>query len=524
VPDSDKGIMMDTLEGILRRLTPDPFIGAWDRLEASPIGYRLAHGAFWSLMGTVASRLTGVIGSVVIARILGKAGYGELGIIQSTITTFAMFAGFGMGLTAAKHVAEFRRTDPDRATRIIGLSSAIAWITGTLMMLICVASANALATRSLAAPQLAGMLRLAAPLLLFGAVNGAQVGALNGFEAFRATARNNLIIGIVTLPFSVVGVLLAGLGGAIAAQVLSGVIATLLNFQVLQREARHNGLRLGYRGCMQEAAVIWKFSVPAVLGSIALVPTMWVVNVLLVNRPRGYEQMAILGAASQWSNVVLFLPNTLMQALLPIFSSLVSDPTDGKGFSKTLNLTQSLMVLIAFPTCTALMFSADWLMRLYWKAAPGDGTVMIGCLLAAFIECLGAAAGPAIQARSRMWFGFVISLSWSAVYLTSTAPLVGRFGAKALAFGQVLAYCCVTIWGFLYIKQDLPIGFLKRIFLGLTFAGFIATVCVATPATLRIWFAIPATLLAAIAAMRFLINPELRHSLRTALACAGSRL
>jgi len=47
---------------------------------------------------------------------------GELGIIQNTIGMFGTLAGFGMGLTANKHVAEFKRTDPAPAERILGLA------------------------------------------------------------------------------------------------------------------------------------------------------------------------------------------------------------------------------------------------------------------------------------------------------------------------------------------------------------------------------------------------------------------
>jgi O-antigen/teichoic acid export membrane protein len=57
---------------------------------------------------------------------LGKTGYGELGMIQTTVGMFGVFAGFGLGVTATKHVAEFRRSDPARAGRIIGLSSVFA--------------------------------------------------------------------------------------------------------------------------------------------------------------------------------------------------------------------------------------------------------------------------------------------------------------------------------------------------------------------------------------------------------------
>ena len=53
-------------------------------------------------------------------------------MIQSTVGMFGVFAGFGLGLTATKHVAEFRQSDPERDGLIIGLSALIAIGTGGL--------------------------------------------------------------------------------------------------------------------------------------------------------------------------------------------------------------------------------------------------------------------------------------------------------------------------------------------------------------------------------------------------------
>src|SRR6266550_2889202 len=55
------------------------------RIETSPTASRLLRGAFWSLSGALISRVLGLISSFVVARILGKSGFGELGIIQSTV-------------------------------------------------------------------------------------------------------------------------------------------------------------------------------------------------------------------------------------------------------------------------------------------------------------------------------------------------------------------------------------------------------------------------------------------------------
>ena len=100
-------------------MTPRFLDGFWTRLESSPLGERLLRGSFWSLLGTFASRALGLAAAILAARILGKAVYGELGIIQSTVGMLGTFAGFGMGTTATKYVAELRYKDPAQAGKII---------------------------------------------------------------------------------------------------------------------------------------------------------------------------------------------------------------------------------------------------------------------------------------------------------------------------------------------------------------------------------------------------------------------
>ncbi len=63
---------------------------------------RLARGAFWSLAGSLVARGAGLLTAIMVGRILGKDGFGELGLVQSTVGMFGTFAGFGMGLTANK--------------------------------------------------------------------------------------------------------------------------------------------------------------------------------------------------------------------------------------------------------------------------------------------------------------------------------------------------------------------------------------------------------------------------------------
>jgi len=114
-----------SIKSLLVAFTPSFLKPYWGRLEASPLGYRLARGAFWSLAGGLASRILNDLAAIVVARILAKEGFGEFGIIQSTLAMFAVFAGFGMGLTWTSYVTEFKHRDPEKVVGIITLSDTV---------------------------------------------------------------------------------------------------------------------------------------------------------------------------------------------------------------------------------------------------------------------------------------------------------------------------------------------------------------------------------------------------------------
>jgi len=152
--------------------------------------------------------------SVITARLLGREQFGEYGIVQSTVGMLGVFAGLGLGVTATRYVAEFRTSDPARAGRIVAL--------GVLLLLSPGAAGDmSLRIRSGARRQddecslLGERTSHACVLLFFNALNGAQIGALSGFEAFPAIARINLGRGLIALPVTIAAVAIWRLPGAI---------------------------------------------------------------------------------------------------------------------------------------------------------------------------------------------------------------------------------------------------------------------------------------------------------------------
>jgi O-antigen/teichoic acid export membrane protein len=409
------------------------------RLEGSAIGSRMAHGMFWSVIGTVVYRGMTLVVAVVTARILGKEVFGELGVIQSTIMMFGTFATLSMGLTASKHVAEFRTSDPARAGRVIGMSSMISWISGSVMALVVMVLAPWLSAHTLAAPHLSTALSVATFCLLFVVVSEAQIGTLSGFEAFKRRSIIQLVAGLVSLPVTVVGVYWWGLIGALVAQAVSLAVLVFLNTHGIRKEAHKQGIPVAWKGAFQESKVFWSFSIPTILGGAMYVPVVWVANAILVNTPNGYAAMGVFSGADRWRTAVMFLPALLGGVALPMLTSLRAEESITiyqKVLWANIKLSTGAALSIAIP----IAMLSPWIMASYGKGfTEGKWVLVLLC-----ISCVAASAdwiiGQSLFSRGRVWLKFWLNTLWGVEFLT-TAWLLRERGASALALAYVFADC-----------------------------------------------------------------------------------
>ncbi len=429
----------------LAEILPAALRGHIARLQASPTGYRIARGAFWSVVGTLLSRALGVGSSIAVARMLGNEGYGELGVIGSTVGLFQAFASLGLGLTATKFVAELRHSDPDRTGRIMALAAWTAAGAGGLFTGILMVGASWLAIHTLAAPHLAAPLRLASPMLLFGALNGAQLGVLSGLEAFKTIARVNVRVAIVTVPLVVVGVWWKGLDGGVVGMVTSQVLAWGLTHVEVRREARAAGVPVAARRCSRaEWRVLFRFSVPAALSGLLVAPVNWACAAMLVNKADGYVEMGAFNAANQWFAAIMFLPTILAQVMMPALARYVGDG-DAVRTRKTFVASLMASVAVVIPPVIVGAIASRGIMKLYGASYAEHGGTLVIVLVTAGVIAVQTPVGQVIAASGRMWVGLVMNLGWAVVTLGLTRYLV-QLGALGLALGRLGGYLVHSLW------------------------------------------------------------------------------
>jgi O-antigen/teichoic acid export membrane protein len=418
------------------------------RINQFPLGKRLAHGAFWTLLGSVAARLLSLPVSVALARMMGAAHYGELGVIQSSVDFFGTFAGFGLGLTATKHVAEFRESEPNRAGRVLALSSATAALTGVLAAVLVFFLAPWISLHTLSAPHLANALRIGAVVLFFTAVTSAQSGALYGFEAFRASAHIQAIVGALNVPLVVGGYWLGGLKGVLWGMAAAKMAEWLLKRAAVRSHARRFHVPIHLLNSMNEIPILWKYSIPALISGALVAPVYWICSAILVNQPHGYAEMGVFNAANQWYGALLFLPVTLGASLLPLLSDRLGRG-DTQNSASVLSLMLKLNGAIMAPVVLVMSFSSPYIMRLYGSEYRNAWSTLVIVILTAGIFAVLMPVGDVIAASGRMWLGCLMNTGWAVVFIGSTLLFV-RFGSFGLASARLLAYSVHAIWTFAF--------------------------------------------------------------------------
>ncbi len=302
----------------------------------------LLKDSFWALLGSVFGKGLSLLAGILVARFLGKEMYGQYGILKNTLLNIAVFSTLGLGYTGTRFVAKSLESG---VSKIISLIYKITLIASSLMALLVFVFSPQIAV-FIKAPSMDGSLRLTAIIIIFNAINTAQIGILSGFKAFKAIARNNIYAGIVTFLLSGLLSYLWALDGALWALLFSTCFNVLINYfsvQVCKRDLGGNGVDSE----QVQAKEIISFSIPIALQESMYTVVHFLSSYLLITYA-GYGELGITSAAAQWSSVLLFIPGVMKNVILSYFSS--SD--------STISLRQKMILINGLSTFVPWLFIA----------------------------------------------------------------------------------------------------------------------------------------------------------------------
>jgi O-antigen/teichoic acid export membrane protein len=419
------------------------------------IAERLARGSFWLLVGIVSARLLSLVSTILVARILGKEGLGELGIYQSTIDMLGVLAGFGLGTSLTRYIAQFRHKDPEKAGRIFTLISVIGVISSTVIAVVFFIVSPWLASSVLNRPAISDLFRVGGVLLIISTVLGVEMGSLAGFEAFDKTARISFWQGLAITSLTISGVWFFGVLGAVLAGIVSGIVGIILGTYYLTTECRENDIVWKFEtNIWSEQHVLWKFAFPAMISSMLLWPVIWVTNRILVNQPGGYGELGRFNAANQWGMLFLLLQGILAPAMLPILAEIHGNG-DRSQFRSAMSLNTKAAWIIALPIATLLISFCHPLAKIYGEEFKGIEIIITILAISGFLNLINSTIGVALVSSERIWLGTFMNFGWALVVIIASSVLIPKYGAIGMALAYLLAYLAHSLWQMAYVEMFL---------------------------------------------------------------------
>lgn len=418
----------------------------------SPIVARIAQGTFWAFSGTASAKFLILLAGIICARILGKDGYGQLGIVRSTVNLFVSLGSAAMGITAAKYIAQYKNTDKKKAADISVITRLFASITGILATAAILILADVLAKGALHAPTLVSEIRIGAILLFVTILNGAQNGILSGFEDFKSIARNTFIASVAEGTLMIVGAWIYGVFGAVLGFGLGYVVLYFCNRLSIQSDFKRYTIKPDIKKIqLRDFRVLYRFSLPAALSGILVMPAYWVVRMLIV-RYNGFGELGVYEAAEQWRIIILFIPGTLSQIVLPILSNVLEEGSKN-SFWKIIWINIALNAFISFILSLLVLLCGSWLMALNGKDFVGSNTITFLAFSTVF-SSIATIVGNAITSKERVWEGLGFNFFWALLFIgLSWFGLSKGYASEGVAVALLTTYLIHSSLQLIYLKM-----------------------------------------------------------------------
>ena len=418
-----------------------------DKFKPSDIAKRMASGAFWSFTGTALGKFLVLLSGIFCARILGQEVFGELGMVRSTIGMFIVLGTSGIGVTATRYIANYRKTDPAHAASICLLSNKFAWWAGIVVGVMMLLLSDVLAKEALHSADLKTAVQLGAVMLFVSILNGAPNGVLVGLEDFRSVAVNTFIGSLCEAVFMVVGAWLYGLEGAILGFGVGVVSLYVANAMAVRRDLqREHIVTRGQAIRREDWRLLYTYSIPATLSALTVAPVFFAIRSMLVSHS-GYAELGIFEAADQWKVIILFIPTTVSQIVLPILSSLF----DIRKFKKTLGVNILLIAVVSTVIALSVALLSPLIMPLYGQSFT-DLMPLTLLAVSTVFSAVSNVIEMSIYSRDKMWTCFGLNLVWAALLIgLSRLFLRQGMGASALALAVLLSYLLKTIYIGIYM-------------------------------------------------------------------------
>jgi O-antigen/teichoic acid export membrane protein len=396
------------------------------------------------LLGASLSRAATLAASVVVARIVAPAQFGQLTLMQTAVTLLSGLAGLGLVLAITRQVAEARTSDRELAGRYLGSALVLTVLGSVIVTGVFLAGRTFFAGALLNDRDLTALITAGGGAIAFTAFNAAIQAALLGLEAFRWVSVSQWLQGIASAVGLVLGAVANDVTGALIGLSLGQALAAAVSLVLMRREATAQGVRLSYRLERDKLRSLWRIGLPTFAAFLAVAASLLAGQVILSHQSDGYEEVGLFAIAYRWHLVALFVPASMVPALIPLMTRLNAKGRLDQLTSVFRDSMLATTMLVALPALI-IALAAPLLLGLSGAFYADHPLPLIVLALASIPTALNNVLSGTAVGLGAMRAWLVSDIVLAVVLVGTAAALVGGLGATGLAVAYLAGYVATDV-------------------------------------------------------------------------------
>jgi O-antigen/teichoic acid export membrane protein len=415
--------------------------------------HRFAHNTLFATIAGVSTAVGSLIGSIIVARLLGPAGAGAVALALWIAGTAVTFGDLGVPLMVSRFLPDLQARGRDGDAQALASTFFFPVLFTTLL-----GSAAALALfvvgNAPASPQAVAAFGGLPPStwLAIGAVFAAQAIGNYGMSLLRGEQRFRLAASLAVAAFALqvasvtLGSLWLGIEGALfgyaAAGLLPGIVALRRKRAAspLDPQIRHRAWNFSLHswGVGLISAIVWSRTELAFLSH-------W----------RGAEETGYYAVAITLAMIASQLPALATGGLLPLFTERYASD-DHEGLQRAYAKAARFTALLLFPASLGMAAVAPALLPLFFGAHFAKASDVATLLVAAQgFGVLSAVSSNLLLAAERGRFLVQIGVCGALALLVAGVTVIPAFGLMGTAVTRAIIQLSLAVAAFIYVARKL---------------------------------------------------------------------
>jgi O-antigen/teichoic acid export membrane protein len=170
----------------------------------------------------------------------------------------------------------------------------------------------------------------------------------------------------------------------------------------------------------------------------------WMSMVFLVRSRDGADQMGLFTAANQWRNAILYVPNLIASAGLPVLTQLWNERS-GTAYVRAVRFKFLIGLLSSAGIAAPIVLLSGFIFRGYGNEFSGGPIVLAMLAGSAVLASSANMLGQAIVGEGRMWTGLAVNLIWASVLIALADRWIPSGGALGLAQANLASFAVYLV-------------------------------------------------------------------------------